>query len=274
MYGLVTEGEPFQVFARREGGGSENLVLKFECRDGMGVLGIRKVGRTDPPPSVVYEESDIEAGSLRAGRFVHVLGSGQRQSYALSRISPEFAARLPSDRWVDLKPHTEYGFRYLVAPEEQLEGVRASVQVAAVQVAAVQVAAGQVAAGQVAAGPAVAQVSAAQVAQAPAIAVAPPPVSPPPGLATTPGAAPGRSAIATSPAASSALPPPQTPMAPPVAAAALASMSRDAAVDHLRAEMAKVNALQLRVTELEDHLRKSRSREKDLLDVLARWQQH
>ncbi|MCA9491723.1 MAG: hypothetical protein KC621_17450, partial [Myxococcales bacterium] len=122
-YGLVIEGEPFNVFARREGAGSEALVLKFECKDGMGILGIRKAGRSDPPPSTAYEESDIEPGSLRAGRFVHVLGSGQRQSYALSRISTEVAARLPADRWVELRPHTEYGFRYLVAPDEQLDTV-------------------------------------------------------------------------------------------------------------------------------------------------------
>lgn len=266
MYGLVTEGEAFQVFARREGGGSDNLVLKFECKEGMGVLGIRKVGRTDPPPSVVYEESDIEATSLRAGRFVHVLGSGQRQSYALSRISPEFAARLPSDRWVDLRPHTEYGFRYLVAPEEQLEPTRAATATVAVAVAGAP-AAGASATGTPATG---------TPAPAPA-AVAPPaaaPAAPPPGASSiTPASAPGRSA-ATPSAASAAgtLPPPQVPLSPSLAQSALAGLSRDAAIDHLRGEMSKVNALQLRVAELEEQLRRSRAREKDLLDLMSRWQ--
>ncbi|MEM6930717.1 MAG: hypothetical protein AAF602_27535 [Myxococcota bacterium] len=115
MYGVI-EGEPFQVFARRDGSGA-GLVIRFECKEGMGILGIRKMGRKDPTPSAVYEEEDIEPSALRAGRFVHVLGTGQRQSYALSRISPEVASRLPADSWTELKPQTEYGFRYLVVPD-------------------------------------------------------------------------------------------------------------------------------------------------------------
>src|SRR5690242_9455516 len=109
MYGLFSDGEPFRVYARRESLGASALVLKFECKEGMGILGLRKAGRTDPAPAPAYEEEDIDPASLRAGRFVHVLPSGQRQSYALSRISSEVAARMPTDRWVELKPHTEYG---------------------------------------------------------------------------------------------------------------------------------------------------------------------
>jgi len=114
MYGVV-EGEPFQVFARRDSNGA-GLVIRFECKEGMGILGIRQMGRKDPTPSAVYEEENIEPSALRAGRFVHVLGTGQRLSYALSRISPEVAAELPSDSWTALRPQTEYGFRYLVVP--------------------------------------------------------------------------------------------------------------------------------------------------------------
>ncbi len=115
MYGVI-DGEPFQVFARRDSNGP-GLVIRFECKEGMGILGIRKLGRKDPTPSAVYEEEDIEPSALRAGRFVHVLGTGQRQSYALSRISPDVAMRLPADAWTELRPQTEYGFRYLVVPE-------------------------------------------------------------------------------------------------------------------------------------------------------------
>lgn len=114
MYGVM-DGEPFQVFARRDSNGP-GLVIRFECKEGMGILGIRKMGRKDPTPSAVYEEEDIEVSALRAGRFVHVLGTGQRQSYALSRISADVAANLPADAWTELKPQTEYGFRYLVVP--------------------------------------------------------------------------------------------------------------------------------------------------------------
>ena len=129
MYGLFSEGEPFRVFARRESPGTDALVLKFECKEGMGILGLRKSGRTDPVPAPAYEEEDIDPGALRAGRFVHVLPSGQRQSYALSRISSDVAGRMPIERWVELKPHTEYGFRYLVVPETDLDSTTASVRV-------------------------------------------------------------------------------------------------------------------------------------------------
>ncbi|MCA9492394.1 MAG: hypothetical protein KC621_20820, partial [Myxococcales bacterium] len=74
------------------------------------------------------------------------------------------------------------------------------------------------------------------------------------------------------PSAPGALPPPQTPMAPPIAEAALQGMNRDQAVEHLKAEMAKVHVLQQRVAELEDQLRRSKGREKDLVDLVAKWQ--
>jgi hypothetical protein len=259
MYGLVIDGEPFQLFARREGSGADTLVLKFECKDGMGVLGIRKVGRTDPPPAVVYEESDIDAASLRAGRFVHVLSTGQRQSYALSRISPEFAARLPADRWVELKPHTEYGFRYLVAPEDQLDPAGGPVAT----IAAVQVGAPTASEPRDPAKP------------APTARVGSGSSEINPSLARTPEPAQARAASgrdSAPPAPSGPLPPPQTPMAPPIAAAALGSMQRDQAVEHLRNEMSKVHVLQTRISDLEEQLKRSRARERDLLELLARWQ--
>jgi hypothetical protein len=231
MYGII-EGEPFQVSARREGSGSDSLVIRFECNEGMGILGIRKVGRTDPPPSSSYEEDDIEPDSLRAGRFVHVLGSGQRQSYALSRISPEIAARLPTERWVELKPQTEYGFRYLVAPEEELGAGNAAVATATADAAP---------------------------AAAAAVAVAAPAASdaPAPRAAASPADVP--------------LPPRQTPMSPPLAHAALGALTKDQAIEHLKGEMAKVELLHGRVSELEEAMRKSRARERDLMELLARW---
>lgn len=227
MYGFHSEGEPFQVFARRETAG-ESLVFRFECNDGMGILGVRKVGRQDPAPATVYEEADIDPASLRAGRFVHVLPSGQRQSYALSRIAPEIAARLPTDKWVELKPHSEYGFRYLVAPEDQLVDPSKPAVVAVAATAA------------------------------PASAAAGAPSAPAP---------------AAAPRNPPSLPPTQTPMSPALAEAALKAMGKDQAIEALKGEMAKVDQLHRRVTELQAELEKSRARERDLLDLLGRWQQ-
>ncbi|MEQ1505940.1 MAG: hypothetical protein ABMB14_27135 [Myxococcota bacterium] len=279
MYGLVTEGEPFRVFARRESTGANALVIRFECKEGMGVLGLRKSGRSDPAPSAAYEEEEIDPASLRAGRFVHVLPSGQRQSYALSRISADVAGRLPTDRWVELKPHTEYGFRYLVAPDAELDGTKAAVQIA-----------GAAGAGR------------ADAAREPTIPIHREPPQPH-GVASAGSVAPQPHAMAPAPMAS-------TPMAAPLAAglrevslpireatgplppvapsgpisvpippapavisdAAMRVMSKDQVIDALRAEIHKVHVLQQRVVDLEEGVRRSRARERDLIELLAKWE--
>jgi len=225
MYGMI-EGEPFLVFARQEGSGTGNLVLRFECREGMGILGIRKVGRQDPSPSATYEEDDIDPASLRAGRFVHVLNSGQRQSYALSRITPDIAAQLPTDAWIELAPETEYGFRYLVAPEDGLR-------------------------------------------EPPA---APDPPSPTESIDTPEFSVPLSDLPAEAPEAPQlAMPARQVPVSPALASAVLAGLDRDAAVDHLKASMAKVDVLQHRVEQLEKELGRAEARERDLMDLLGKW---
>jgi hypothetical protein len=265
MYGFVSEGAPFQVFARREGDGSSALVFRFECSEGMGVLGLRKVGRPDPPPSPAYEEQDIEPASLRAGRFVHVLPSGQRQSYALSRLGEDTAARLPHDRWVSLEPQTEYGFRYLVAPPDQLEadrGTTAQIVVGSGPSTSETAPTNPPGAGSPAGAP---QRNASSVPGGAQRSAAPGSVPP----AAQRSSAPPGNAASLAPGSI----PPQTPMIPALAASALAKLTRDQAIDHLKGEMAKVSALQRHTADLEDQLRRATSRERDLIELLARWQQ-
>lgn len=230
MYGLSQEGVPFQVFARRENIGAA-LVIRFECREGTAFLGLRKSGRTDPAPSAAHEEEEVDPAALRAGRFVHVLPSGQRQSYALSRLTADVTGRMPTDRWVELRPHTEYGFRYLVAPEADLDGRVASVAVSPARPADVDA----------------------------------PPVRDPSPQPVPQRDPPSRSLEAPT------LPAPQTPMAPGLAESTLRGLTREQAVEHLRGEMSKVHLLQQRIGDLEDQLRRSRARERELLDLLARW---
>ena len=244
MYG-IHEGNAFEVHARRESASDNRLVIRFECKEGMGILGIRKIDRTDPGPSTVYQEGEIDPESLRAGRFVHVLSNGQRQSYALSRLTPDTAARLPADAWVELQPHSEYGFRYLVAPEDKLLAPREPSAPAA-NVAAV----------------------AAAVVAAPVTPSAPPasaPAAAPLGALRPPAAVPAATAAGDVPA--------PVPMAPALAHAALARLDRDAAVRHLTEEMAKVATLQQEVQRLEEELQRSASRERDLIALLTRWRE-
>ena len=229
MYG-IQEGEPFKVFARRQSGGP-GLVIRFECKEGMGILGIRMQGRSDPQPSVAYEEEGIDPTSLRVGRFVHVLGNGQRQSYALSRITTSVAGQLPTDAWAELRPQTEYGFRYLVVPnEDPAPSAAAGVPTAAAPAAA---------------------------APAPA---APSAEGPPPLPAVALEMRPPRPANL------------QVPVTPPLAESMLADLTREKALDYLKGEMARVHQLQQQVEELGLALARSKSRERDLLNVLSKWQ--
>lgn len=240
MYG-IHDGSSFEVFVRRDSS-PDRLVFRFECKEGMGVLGIRKADRTDPQPSSVYQESDIDPDHLKVGRFVHVLTSGQRQSYALSRIDREVGKRLPDSAWVELEPLTEYGFRYLIVPEGKLvdPGQR---QAAAVAVAAAP--------------------------GAPAAAPAPAPE------ASAPAAVKGvaRPAPVASASDAPAVPPRQTPMSPALAKDAVARLDRDSAVKHLMEEMAKVATLHAEVDRLKAELETSAGRERDLLGLLSKWRE-
>lgn len=227
------EGQPFTVSVRRDSPDGSSIEVRFECKDGMGVLGIRAPGRTDPAPSSIYREADIDPDGLKVGRFIHVLANGQRQSYALSRLGREIAAKLADDAWVELEPLVEYGFRYLVVPDAALA---ASSAPAAVAVAATPEASGSVSSGA-------------------------------PAAASAPTAAPAAEA------GPSASVPRQTPMAPSLAREALASLDRDAAVRHLEAEMAKVATLHAEVDRLGRELERSAQRERDLLELLRKWRE-
>lgn len=234
--------DPFRLWIRREESyEGPACTVRFETEHGRAVLGLRAAGREDPDPTSHYEEMGIKADVLRAGRFVHVLPGGQRRSYALSRLAPETLEKLAPSQWVELEPVTEYGFRYLVFPKDLPldEAPRAA--------AAVQA-------------PAAAAAAPAAAAVAPAAAARPAPVA----RASSSGTAPAPAA--------GALPPRQTPMAPELAHEALAQLSPQAALQHLKMEMAKVDALHKRVEELERRLAASQEREQDLLELLQKWQ--
>ena len=245
--------ESFAVHIRRENTYETNLVVRFEVLDGgMGVLGIRAPGRTDPPPQVANEESGIEVSHLRAGRFVHVTTDGVRQSYAMSRVTQELIEQL-DERWITLDALIEYGFRYLVMPEGALSEPEpaAAVQLEPVKDSALDDKLGLVA----------------QMLKAPR----PRSVA----SASNTGSAIGTSAAVAAPAA------PITPIerparpsaiAPALAASALDALSPDEAVAALKVEMEKVEALHAALDQRERELAESRQREADLLDVLSKWQ--
>jgi len=252
---MRAQAEPFRVHVRRQNHADAVIVVRFEVKEGMGILGLRKVGREDPAPSIHYEEQEISPDSLRSGRFVHVLQSGQRQSYALSRITEDVAGRLPFDAWAMLSPVSEFGFRYLVVDENAL----------------------------VAAGSSTAQVVTSKPPQSHSNSQSPTgPTLQPPGVTAkrprsvaraAPPSHAGRGITSADNRAQSSLPPRQTPIAPALAESVLGGLNQAQAIQLLKEEMAKVEDLHNRLAQVDSQLRASQAREQDLLEVMMRWQQ-
>lgn len=238
--------EPFRVFLRRDGPLEQTVTLRFVMSEGMGMMGMRRPGRPEPTPVMHYEDDGIDAELLRASRFVQVFQSGQRQSFALSRLNPEIVARLPADAWVELKPLVEFGFRYLVPPDEFNSAA-----------------------------------SAPSPAAAAAVAVTPPPRSSGPASSVPQSVPRSNPAIPASPTPARPVAPPPpaptgdrpVPVTPALADKALDVLTRDQAIEYLKAEMQSVEDLHRLVEDLERRLEASRARERDLLEVLGRWQQ-
>lgn len=251
------QGSPFAFHLRRDDAYANSVTVRFEVLDGgMGVLGLRTAGRVDPAPSLHAEETGIEAEALRAGRFIHVVTGGSRQSYALSRLTEEVVAALPDDRWITLDLLTEYGFRYLVPPADLTSApVEASVQLQPVKQSAVSDAIGSMAALLKVPRPAsVASASASGTTTA------------------LPAAAQMPDSTLSPNASSTEIAERQVPVAPALAESALAGLDLDQARAFLKSEMAKVEALHAHAARLERELAASRARETDLLEVLRRWQ--
>jgi len=240
--------DPFRMWLRREENYDSTCAVRFEAEHGRALLSMRMPGRQDPEATSHYEEESITMDALRQGRFIHVLPGGNRRSYTLSRLTAELINRLPTNRWVELEPLTEFGFRYLVFPKD--------LPLAETNKVATPTAA---AAAPAAAAPA----AAAPTAAAPAPARRPKPVAKTTSMPPTPRAT--QKPIASRP-------PRQTPVAPELAHEALSQLSHPAAIQHLKMEMAKVEALHQRVDELERKLSSSQVRERDLLGVLQKWQ--
>lgn len=261
----------FKVMLRRVPGYEPSVSIRFEMSEGFGELLVGD--KRHASPSAIGEVTEVTGEVLRAGRFVHVLSSGRRrQSYALSRIDDERLQRLSDDRWTELSPLTEFGIRYL-----ELPALEPAPSVAVVQVAAAE--------------------DRPRVAAAPRVTASLSPgagtatrgsVSPPSSRTKAPRPAPAASLSPTRTAPPPAAPrhasqngaPPRiaSPTAAPIPVeaelgrAAVQRLSADEARIRLLGEMAKVADLLDRVKQAEEALAASQARERDLLEVLARWQ--
>lgn len=245
--------QDFRVIIRRLPGGLPLVTLRFEMKEGYGELIVG--GDRKASPSAAGEIAEATGEQLRAGRFVHVLASGQRrQSYSLSRIDDNRIQRLSDNKWTELQSFTEFGLRYLDLPD--LSASRPAV-------AAVQVSANPA--------PSRAQVPPTTRSDtAHARSVTPPKPSPrtPQIRASSGNPAPARS---TAPASQ----PPSNParsVQPGLAAETVKRLSVEQLRAQLLREMQTVHELDSLVERLESDLTASQARERDLLDLLSRWQ--
>lgn len=107
--------EPFTVYVRREPSGSIVLTVRFEARKGQGLLHLRRGRGSSPRMQSVQEEADVSADELRAGRFVYQPSRDRpRQSFSLARLNVRELGALPEGQWIPLSPSIEHGFRYLL----------------------------------------------------------------------------------------------------------------------------------------------------------------
>ena len=106
----------FVVKVRRLPGYEPTIALRFEMNEGFGEMLVGSNRKASP--TTAGELPEVQGPELRAGRFVHVLASGRRrQSYALSRLDDARLQRLPDADWTVLVPVTEFGIRYLDLPD-------------------------------------------------------------------------------------------------------------------------------------------------------------
>jgi hypothetical protein len=229
----------FQVFLSRRSDGQ--LSLRCQVRVGHGIFVLP--GLPEPKPASVTETHDIPSDALHSGRFIHVMGGGKRQSYAMSRVTADTVGTMPDNQYVELVPITEFGFRYLTVPAQPVPSRDTPQPVASRKDS----------------GPPGGADNPAHTASAAA-------------LEAMARFSAGPSASDAPASAAVDLPPAPMPIAPAIAEAALGGLTRDQILTHLRTEMAKTATLAQRVRDLEAGLRRSHARERDLIGVIAGWQ--
>ena len=117
---FMTGEDRFKFWIRMDQG-HQTCGIRYEMQVGRAVLSLPVQSREEPTPVSHYEELDIPADLMRAGRFLQVLPSGNRRSYGLSALTAEAVGRLEANRWFELEPITEQGFRYLILPRTTSE---------------------------------------------------------------------------------------------------------------------------------------------------------
>ena len=118
--------ERFQVWVRRSGDPANGFSLRFEVREGKGILRVARPGvLVDPPARPSGHEERLTATQVRASRFLHVWDGGRfRQSHLLVKLEEPALDLLPAERWVELVPSSEANSAVLVLPSTMADPPR------------------------------------------------------------------------------------------------------------------------------------------------------
>lgn len=118
----MTDAPRFRFWVRRSPGEDPTFSVRFEVRQGKGLLRVARPGvLVDPPARQSGYEERLTAAQVRASRFLHVWDAGRkRQGYVLSRLSDDVLSDLAEERWVEMGIESDGGFCWLL-PRDDVE---------------------------------------------------------------------------------------------------------------------------------------------------------
>ena len=116
----MTDAPRFRFWLRRSPGEDPTFSVRFEVRQGKGLLRVARPGvLVDPPARQSGYEERLTAAQVRASRFLHVWDAGRRrQGFVLSRLSDEILSDLARERWVEMGLESDGGFCWLLPRED------------------------------------------------------------------------------------------------------------------------------------------------------------
>jgi len=122
----------FQFWIKRTDDASAPFSLRFEVRDGKGLLRVAHPDvLLDPPASASGLQQGLDADVVRASRFLLIADAGRvRKGFFLAALGAEFLDRLPLGIWVELSPRVAGDMRLLVPPPRLPEGVMSDPDIA------------------------------------------------------------------------------------------------------------------------------------------------
>ncbi len=115
----------FQFWIKRTEDASAPYALRFEVRNGKGLLRVAHPDvLLDPPAAKSGLQDGLDAEVVRASRFLLIAEGGKvRKGFFLAALGQDFLDRLPLDIWIELSPRVAGDMRLLTPPARLPEGV-------------------------------------------------------------------------------------------------------------------------------------------------------